>query len=577
MDRRTFLRKPATAIAASGPALATGFSANSDPPETVSPFANKALPTTLARVTSTLTPYTGPWGYAQAAHLLRRSTFGPTRAEITTAAGQSLTQVLNRLLTVPAAPAPPVNGFSRDTTVPVGQSWLTTANGPEDYLRRNSLRSWWLNLLLQSTTLVEKMTLLWSSHFVTEIEEVEDARISYDYIALLRRQALGNVKQLAKDITVAPAMLRYLNGNQNRVGAPNENFGRELLELFTVGKGPLIGPGNYTYYTEDDVQAAAKVMTGWRDSNATPDVGSNFTAARHDTTTKQFSSAFGNATIANQGDQEYGALINLIFDQDETATALVRRLYRWFVYYVIDATTERNIIQPLATQLRQNGYNIAPVLRTLLSSEHFFDTLNIGCFIKSPLDFVVGVVRQLEVSFPAATNVVARYGLWQYLTDVATGQQQRLGDPPNVAGWAAYWQTPQYNEIWINAVTLPLRNQFTDNLVRQNGITRNIDGTNHVLKIDVVALVQGFPATTASDCNLLIAEFVKLLLPTPLTANQLAYLNDALLPGLPDFEWTDEWQDFRSTPNDATKRAAVETKLRALLRQIMGMAEFHLS
>ena len=113
------------------------------------------------------------------------------------------------------------------------------------------------------------MTLFWHNHFVVEFGDINDARMGYEYCRLLRQHALGNFKQLAKDVTVTPAMLRYLNGNQSTVGAPNENYGRELLELFTVGKGPLIGPGNYTNYTEADVQAAAKVLTGWRDL-ATP-------------------------------------------------------------------------------------------------------------------------------------------------------------------------------------------------------------------------------------------------------------------------------------------------------------------
>ena len=143
----------------------------------------------------------------------------------------------------------------------------------------------------------------------------------------------------------------------------------------------------------------------------------------------------------------------------------------------------------------------------------------------------------MQVAFPPASNVVAQYGMWDYLNGLANVQQQTLGDPPNVAGWAAYYQTPQYHELWINAVTLPRRNQVTD-LFIGTGYTRN--GVKIV--IDPVALAQALPATTASDCNLLIAEFVRLMVPIPLTANQLAFLKATLLPGLPDFEWTVEWQ-----------------------------------
>ena len=578
MNRRHFLErnsavleKPVRAATAPG---ALAAAPQQDPPETISRYANKALPTGLARTSSTLAPYTGTWGHAQAAHLLRRSLFGPTRTEVLAAAGSNLTAVLNTLLTPAATPAPPVNVSAIDISVPIGQTWVAQAFDQNfEGVRRTSLRDWWMGLLLnQSTSLTEKMTLFWHNHFVVELGNINDARMGYEYGRLLRQHALGNVKQLAKDVTVTPAMLRYLNGNQSTGGAPNENYGRELLELFTVGKGALIGPGNYTTYTEADVQAAAKVLTGWRDQGTVP-IGSYYTASRHDTTTKVFSAAFGNARLAANGAAEYQDLVNLVFQQAETARFLVRKLYRWFVYYLIDAQVETDIIQPLATILINNNFDIVPVLRALLGSQHFFDVLNVGCLIKSPLDFTVGLLRQMQVVFPTATsNLVVQYGMWNYLNSLSFVQQQTLGDPPNVAGWAAYYQTPQYNELWINAVTLPRRNQATDLFIGA-GYTRS--GVKIV--IDPLALAQSYPAATASDCNLLIDEFVRLMLPIALTNNQLAFLKSALLPGLPDFEWTVEWQAYLAAPTNTAKKAAVTTKLQAMLRALMGLAEYHLS
>jgi uncharacterized protein (DUF1800 family) len=501
---------------------------------------------------------------------------GHTRAQVLAAAGSNLTAVLNGLLTAGPAPAPPVNGFSYDTSVPVGQTWVNLPfNNEVEYWRMRSLRAWWVGQMLQSTTLVEKMTLFWHNHYVVEFTDLHEGRYSYRYLAMLRQHALGNAKQLAKDVTIDPAMLRYLGGRDNRNGAPNENYGRELLELFTVGKGPLIGPGNYTNYTEADVQAAAKVLTGWRDSS--DNINAYFTATRHDTSTKQFSSAFGNQTIANQGDKEYAALVDMIFNQNETATYLCRKLYRWFVSYVIDQQVENDIIQPMAALLRQNNFNVAPALRALLGSQHFFDKLIVGCIIKSPVELTVGTARQLELAFPPASNPAAQYAMWDYLVERASVQQQQLGDPPNVAGWPAYWQSPQYNELWINAVTLPRRNQLTDQIINANGITRYFDNTSYNGKVDVVALAQRFPAATAADCNLLIAEFTRLLVPLVLTANQLNYLKGALLPGLPDFEWAVEWNDFLATPTNTAKKMALAKKLQEMLRALMGLAEYHLS
>ena len=559
--------------------MVVGPTALADPPpgsspgddETISPYANKTLPKT-ARTTAGLAPYTGAWSDAQAAHLLRRTLFGPTRAEIVSAAGRSLPQVLNDLLTPAPTPSSPLNVSTTDTSVAIGETWVTQPfNQTVEGVRRSSLRAWWMGQLVgQGTSLTEKMTLFWHNRFVIELGDINDARYGYLYSVLLRQQALGNIKQLTKDVTITPAMLRYLNGNQSTAAAPNENYGRELLELFTVGKGPLIGPGNYTNYTENDVKAAARVLTGWRD-NATTQAG-YYTASRHDTGSKQFSAAFGNRIIANGGDQEYKTLVDMIFDQPETARNFCRALYRWFVYYVIDDAAEQQVIQPLATLLMQNNYEVAPVLRTLLSSEHFFDAANIGCVIKSPLDFSVTVCRQMQIAFPAASSVVAQYGMWDYLNSQTNVQQQYLGDPPNVAGWPAYYQTPQFYEMWINAVTLPRRNQLTDTLIG-SGYTRN----SFKLIIDPLALTLALPTATAADPNLLITEYTKLLLPIALTSAQLDFLKNTLLPGLPDFEWTVEWNSYLATPTNTAKKNAVLTKLQAMLRAMMGLAEYHLS
>ncbi|MGI4870036.1 MAG: DUF1800 domain-containing protein [Janthinobacterium lividum] len=571
MKRRAFIQRPTAALTASTQNSAPTAGPGPQPPERVSPYANRTLP---ARLSSTsLAAYTGTWGTDQAAHLLRRCLFGPTRSEIQTAAASSLTAVLNGLLTAPAAPAAPLNVSTTDTTVAIGQTWTGQAfDQTLEGVRRSSVRDWWMGQQVgQGTSLVEKMTLFWHNHFVVEFGDINSALLSYDYTKLLRQYALGNVKQLAKDMTIHPAMLRYLNGNASTASAPNENYGRELLELFTLGKGPLIGAGNYTTYTEADVQAAAKVLTGWRDDITT--VSGYFTASRHNTTTKQFSSAFGNATIAPNGADEYKDLVNLIFNQSSTAAFLVRKLYRWFVYYVIDAQVETDIIQPLATLLVQNNYEVAPVLRKLLASEHFFDVANVGCLIKSPLDFTIGVCRQFGLAFPPATDPVAQYGMWSYLNALGNVMQQYLGDPPNVAGWVAYYQTPQFHELWINAVTLPRRNQATDQFLGTGGYTKN----GYTLKADLVAWVQALPTATAADPNLVVAEFAALMVPLTLTTNQLTFLKNALLPGLPDFEWPLEWNAYLAAPTNTTKRNAVASRLSAMARALGGLAEYQLS
>jgi uncharacterized protein (DUF1800 family) len=423
----------------------------------------------------------------------------------------------------------------------------------------------------QPVSIVEKMTLFWHNHYVTESIDVGDARMAYRYNALLRANALGNFKTLTKLVTVDCAMLRYLNGNTNTGANPNENYARELQELFTIGKGPEIAPGNYTNYTEQDVMAAARVLSGWRDSNAT--FQGYFTASRHDATNKQFSSAYQSAVITGlagtAGANEVDALLDLIFLQQETAKYLCRKLYRWFVYYVIDETAEANVIVPLADLLRTNNYDIVPVLQTLFKSAHFYDPVNIGCVIKNPVDLTAGTMRVFGVQFPDGSNYAAQYGQWKYVYQQAEQMQMLLGDPPGVAGWPAYYQTPQFHELWINSDTLPKRKAFTDKMGTAGNRT---NGTTIV--IDPIAFAQ--EVSDPSDPNALIDEFAQYLFPVAITANQKAFLKETLIPGLPDYEWTIEWGDYLADPSDTAKRDAVNMKLQALLLLMMSMAEYQL-
>lgn len=537
---------------------------------TLSEFANKKLPSFSPRSTG-LEPYTGTWGFDQAAHLLRRTMFGATRTDMNTILQGSLSDAVEMLLTDAATPSPPINTSPTDTGAPVGTTWVNASfNNSFESTRIASLRSWWLGLMInQGISLTEKMTLFMHNHFVTEIFAVNDSRYSYQYNALLRANAMGNFRSLSRDISINPAMLNYLNGNTNTVGSPNENYARELLELFTIGKGPLIAPGDYTNYTEDDVKAAAKVLTGWRDNRT--NINSQFNSGQHDKTDKQFSAAFGNKIIANNNDLEYIDLVDMIFQQAETSRNICRELYRWFVYYVIDDNIEQNVIEPLAQILRDNNYELKPVLRALFNSAHFFDTQNVGCLIKNPLDFIVGIFRQYNVVFPDSTHFTDQYASWLLGVNFGYLLQMYLGDPPNVAGWTAYYQEPAYYETWINSVTLPYRNQLTDVMISNNGYKQN----NQQLIIDPMAFVQ--TVSDPSDPNVIISEFASLLFPISITDPQKSFLKETLLPGLPDYEWSNEWSAYQADPTNQNKLNAVKNKLQLLLKAMMDMAEYQLS
>jgi len=192
------------------------------------------------------------------------------------------------------------------------------------------------------------------------------------------------------------AMLRYLNGYLNTKTSPDENYGRELQELFTVGKGPD------SKYTEDDVKAAAKILTGFRINPFSSPISYFFLFTDHDTSTKQFSAFYGNKKITgrafNDGEKELDDLVQMLFDNTETARHICRKLYQFFVYYEITSDVEQNIIRPLADIFRQNNFQFKPVLEKLFKSQHFYDSLNLNCVIKSPLDYSIGMIREFDIN-----------------------------------------------------------------------------------------------------------------------------------------------------------------------------------
>lgn len=530
-------------------------------------YTNQVLPK-FVKPLSSLDPYTGSWTKVEALHLLKRTTFGATLADANTLLSGTVNDAVNTLLTSPPLPSPPVN-TNPDDPVPVGSTWVNASFNPTyEGNRRGSLIYWWTGQMVnQNLSIQEKMTLFWHNHFVTELNIVGESRFSYKYCNLLRTHALGNFKTLAKLITIDPAMLVYLNGTDNIVGSPNENYARELFELFTIGKGEQVGDGDYTTYTEDDVLAAAKVLTGWVANQATID--SLFVPARHDTSDKQFSHRFADQIITNNGANEYEDLIDMIFSKIETAKFICRKIYRWFVYYVIDDDVEMNMIEPMANILVANNYEIKPVLDVLFKSQHFFDLLQVGCIIKNPADFNIGAIRQLKITLPNSSDLENQYDAWLMLYYLNGLLEMALASPPQVAGWAAYYQSPQYHQIWINSVTTPYRKQITD------AFTIGLDRGDYIIKYDALDLIMDI--SDPSDCNIVVDEFAELLFPIPITSNQRDFLKETLRPGISDIAWSFEWSDFISDPTDPMKREAMDLKVRTLLNTMLGMAEYNLA
>lgn len=518
-----------------------------------------------------LEKYTGEWTRKAAVHLLRRATFGPTFQDIKDFTAMDMDLAVSKILEFDEPLELPLNYHDKDDPyVKIGESWFGLPDGVNTFGPRiNSfLARWYGNILNSGNNVGEKMTLFWHNHFVTQVQTVRDEDYSFTYYKTLRENALGNFQRLTEKITTDPAMLRYLNGNQNIVGRPNENYARELMELFTIGKGPLISAGNYTNYTEEDVVAAAKVLTGWRalrDSNE-----SKFYKQLHDKSTKKFSSAYGNREINNGDENEYKELIDMIFAQQETAKFICRKIYRWFVYYEIDQQTEDNVIVPMADMLRSNGYEIKPVLKALFSSAHFYSNWNMGCVIKSPIDFMVSLQRGLEMQSPQ--GFVAQYNYWFMLgVSYASIQEMTIGEPPSVAGWPAMYQVPSFHRLWMTSVSAPYRAAISDAI----SLTPVIKLRGFETSYDAFELAK--QTSNPVDPNDLVKDFAEFFLPVELTDYQLDYLKSNLLPnGLQDYQWSAVWGAYIANPDDKTNTDIVNGLLRSLLRACFSIAEYHL-
>lgn len=527
-----------------------------------------------------LSPYGGSWTENEVIHLLKRTMFGAKPADVKYFKNQtfqaSVDEILNPVVPLPDPPVKeyttPQTATTPDTQVLEGDSWVLdpSTDGTVNSLRINSFKKWWMGVMInQDRSIREKMTLFWHDHFATETNVIGNAQFVYKHHLLLRTYALGNFKGLTRAVTIDPGMLVYLNGEKNTVKAPDENYGRELQELFCCGKGPD------SKYTEDDVRAAARVLTGWKNSTAT--LSASFDPTRHDSTDKQFSSFYNNTLIKGKsgptaGDEELDALLDMIFATQEVAKFICRKLYRWFVYYDIDDTVESNIISPLADILRTHNYEILFPLNTLLKSEHFFDVLARGCQIKSPVDLIVDACREFGVAFQPASDYKTNYGMYAYLVNWSANMQQNIGDPPDVSGWKAYYQAPQFYEMWINSDTLPKRNQFTDTMI-QGGYTFN--GKPFVINAAAFAASLSNPG----DPNQLIDDILTIIFRIDISpASKTQLKTDILLGGqTSDYYWTEAWNQYVTTPGNIANTTTVKNRLRDLLKYFMDLAEYQLA
>ncbi len=491
-----------------------------------------------------LEPLTTPLTLNQAYHLLRRITFAPTVASANQIVGKTADEAVELLLG---------NGID---TAPTALTWIdsiTENPAGADIFTKNSIEGqwrsyygdlirWWTELMRkEEIPAIEKLTQFWSSHFTSEFTVDEGyimPQLLYRQNKLIRESRLGNFKKFAKDITLDGAMLVYLGGTLNTKKSPNENYGRELMELFTCGLGQ---------YSEGDVKEAARVLTGWRVGRYSDEPKPNgiyatyFSPPDHDTGSKQ---VLGMSVVARDTDtnteylvktEEINKLVDIIFEirGDAVARFVSRKIYRYFIYSSPSGTDD-NVIEQMATLFKEKNFEIRPLIAAVLKSAHFFDEANIGVQIKTPVEYVVGFARQLSKAFASDAGA-----------SMAT-MEQTLMDPPNVSGWEGYHR-------WISTKTYPNRRQFATGLVSTMSDKELID------------LVKQFPDYT--DADKLTTALELFFLPKPVIASRHKYyLEEALLQKQPVYEW-------QGMLNDG---AAAARGIKAVLMAFIKAPDFHL-
>jgi uncharacterized protein (DUF1800 family) len=311
-------------------------------------------------------------------------------------------------------------------------------------------------------------------------------------------------------------MLIYLDGISNRKGAPNENYARELMELFTLGAGN---------YTETDIQEAARALTGWRVEGLT----SYFTESRFDDGIKNF--------LGQSGNFNHTDIVDIIFTQPAAAEYFSKELYREFVHVIPDMDN----VSMMAQILRENNYELKPVLSTLFKSVLFHSDEIRGAKIKNPVEFILATMREFNISNPD----------YVYMRSVASQTKQELFSPPNVSGWDG-------DRVWINTTTLPARNVYTDAII--NG--KKPDGGELTFRLDLVEYVRTFPSS--ENAVQLIDDIAKIFIQFPLSENRRTYLLNTLLDGAEVYDWS-------------TSDPKAKDRLKLFFKALMRLSEYQLS
>ncbi len=451
-----------------------------------------------------------PWDLKWAGHLYRRAGFGASLADLRDAVKQGLPATLDRL-------------FSTDTAAEERYQFLTTyGKRVADQNNPSQLRGWWLYCMLNTLQPArEKLSLFWHNHFATSIAKVQRTTMMYAQNRALRLHALGKFQPMLLGMSKDPAMLVWLDSNSNIKGKPNENYAREVMELFSLG---VATPAS-RHYTETDIREAARAFTGWHTNGDDFDFNKNF----HD---------YGEKTVLGQaGNWDGDDVIRICLEQPVCARFLVRKLYAFLVSEAEPPPPA--LVEPLAAQLRKSDYDLGQLVRTMVSSRHFFSGHAYRQRIKNPTEYVLGAVKAVGQGFVSPQSLVSKME--------AMGQV--LFAPPNVKGWEG-------GPSWLNTATVLARHNFAQTLSSGTGQLNLADPDARVaVAVDPSAILRREKITEPKEV--------------------VAYLADLLLQG--DVAEASRARLVAFVAEGSPKDQALDQRVRAVIHTMMTMPEYQLA
>ena len=571
-------------------------------------------------VTAGLEPYTGEFGPAQKKHLLNRTMVGMAKRHMDDLEGLTLDEAIDLIFTHEELGEPVNNYFMEMDAAAYKERYESDDVAPgapfidRPYKRlrptfeeqfggeRQRAITSWINQKIynQQTSIHWKLFVFLHNLTPTKAFDLGGHKFIFNYVKLIFSGVLGNYKDFIYKLTLDPSMLNYLNLQLSQKETPDENYAREVQELFTVGKRP------FSKFTEEDVRGVARSLVGWGfdyekiiyTEGHEPVIV--FQDWNHDQGDKQFSSFYNNHTIKGKagqdGREELQEVVDMIFETSESCIFLCRRLYQFFVYPEVSQEVENTIIKEMAELMRENNFSLLAPLKLLLKSEHFFDQSFYNTLIKSPLEFTFSMYKEFDLFngelriwiqeenkeyyysdgerpdlFPQklVDEISRSYFFFSNLYWNVGDQGLRLFEPPSVSGWPAYYQAPVYDLFWVNSVTVKKRKQTSESATRwgvwlENGVHIRFNLKNYLDTFE-----------SPNNLETLLTEMQERFLGAPIPERAKGRIKSSVLGDKNDQYWNQLVDAYLDDPT-IDNRNQLNWRLEQLLYQFFELAEIHL-